>query len=121
MLPKLHLQAYQEFLTVLLTLRDRATANQLDEEELQKSFERVQQVFQEKLIGLNGEEIDPAILPRWQSVQTEIYRALRLLSTDILFLRSSRRAATSEQRLSAVRDRVEKMIGYCQAIIQGNS
>ena len=118
MLPKSHSQAYQEFLTVLLTLRDRATAEPPNVAALQTDFERVQQIFQGQIMSLDSNEIDPTILPKWQPVQTEIYRALRLLGTDIIFLRSSRRAVTSEQRLTAVRDRLEKVIGYCQAMLQ---
>ena len=118
MLPKSHLYAYQEFLTVLLTLRDQATAEPPETDGLQETFERVQQIFQSQIMSLPDDSLNSEIASRWQSVQTEIYRALRLLKTDIMFLRSSRQAATAEQRLAAVGDRLEKIIGYCQVILQ---
>ena len=118
MLPKSHLSAYQEFLTVLLTLRDQATTEPPDAAYLQETFARVEQIFQSQIMSLPDDSLDPEIASRWQSVQTEIYRALRLLKTDIMFLRSSKQAATAEQRLAAVGDRLEKIIGYCQVILQ---
>ena len=117
MLPTSHLSAYQEFLTVLLTLRDQATAEHPEAAALQETFERVQPIFSQ-IMSLPDDLLDSEIASRWQSVQTEIYRALRLLKTDIMFLRSSRQAATAEQRLAAVGDRLEKIIGYCQVILQ---
>ncbi|MGK7874305.1 MAG: heterocyst frequency control protein PatD [Xenococcaceae cyanobacterium] len=118
MLPKLHCQAYQEFLTALLELRDRATAPNLEAASLQENFKQVQQVFQGQIMILTSDGLDPAIAPRWQSVQTELHRALRLLEMDIMFLCSSRQAATAGQRLASVSDRLEKIIGYCQLLLQ---
>ena len=118
MLPTSHLSAYQEFLTVLLTLRDRSIEEPPDAAALQNNFERVQQIFAQQIMTLNDEQLETEMAARWQSVQTEIYRALRLLKTDIMFLRSSKQAATIEQRLGSVRDRLEKIIGYCQVILQ---
>ncbi len=117
MLPELHNQAYQTLLNALLEFRDRATAGNLEVDSLQKKFQQVQQVFQGQIISLTSDGLDAAIAPRWQSVQTEIHRALRLLEADILFLRSSRQASTSQQRLASLSDRLEKIIGYCQVML----
>lgn len=117
MLPQSHIQAYQEFLTVLLTLRDHVTAEPPNAAALQETLARAQQIFQQ-IMNLPDESLAPEVAARWQSVQTEVYRALRLLNTDILFLRSSKGAATSERRLTAVGDRLEQIIGYCQVILQ---
>ncbi|MGF1478464.1 MAG: heterocyst frequency control protein PatD [Cyanophyceae cyanobacterium] len=116
MLPKTHIQVYQELLSVLLTMRDRSTDVHPDADALQKNYLRVQQVFQQAM-SLNSDQLNSDTAFLWQSVQTEIYRALRLLETDLLFLRSSKQAATVEQRLTNIQNRIEKVIGYCQAIV----
>lgn len=118
MLPESHRQAYQEFLRTLLDLQNLSTASNTDAASIQQNFQNVQQIFQKQVAILTSDEVDPAIASRWQSIQTEIYRAIRLLDTDILFLRSSRQAATTEARLKTVSDRTQKLIGYCQALLQ---
>jgi hypothetical protein len=113
MLPKAHCQGVQNLLNALLTLQE-----QLGRDESLSAFEQVQQVFQEQILGLSGEGLDGALASAWQSMQTEIHRNLRLLATDLLFLASARQAATTQQRLGSVRDRVGHIIGYCQGMVE---
>lgn len=117
MLPRLHYQAYQEFLAALLGLHNHLCGSSLEVASLQEHWQPVQQVFQSQITQLNAEGVDSAIASRWQSIQTEIYRSFRLLETDILFLQASRQAHTSEQRLKTVCDRLVQIISYCQGMI----
>jgi hypothetical protein len=117
MLPTLHQKAYQKLLTVLRALREQIDSPNSRVTAIQEKFQQIQQVFQEDIMPLKSDELEGAIASRFQSVQTEMHRALRLLGTDILFLRSSKQAATSEQRLAAIRDRLDQMIGFCQAML----
>lgn len=118
MLSKQHSQAYQEFLLLLQKLQNNfeSDTGEIDILSLQKQFPTLQTFFQQQITVLTGQELDPAIATRWQSLQTEMHRELRLLNTDILFLASARQAETRSQRLTAVRDRLQRIIGYCTAI-----
>jgi hypothetical protein len=117
MLPPIHQKSYQNLLALLSGVQEQLQMPHPPLASVSEQIQQVQQVFAEQIATLSGEEFDPAIAMRWQSLQTEIHRALRLLATDLLFLRSSQKAATAEQRLANVRDRVEKIIGYCQVLI----
>lgn len=117
MLPTIHRNAYQHFLTVLISLRELVASSQAESDALGQGFRQVQQVFQTEILILSGEELEASIAPRFQSIQTEVYRSLRLLETDFLFWRTSRQAATSQQRLVVLENRLEALIGYCQAAI----
>lgn len=117
MLPLPHRQAYQALLSKLLALQTVSTANS-DTADIEQVFQSMQQIFQAQVLNLGSDELDLEISSRWQSLQTEMQRSMRLLSTDMVFLRSSRQAATSEQRLATVRDRTQKLIDYCQAMLQ---
>ncbi|MGH2413606.1 MAG: heterocyst frequency control protein PatD [Microcystaceae cyanobacterium] len=118
MLPQLHTQAYQQLLDALLTLQQLATETEPDVQALQERFELVQHVFQGQIMGLSVEELQPSILVKWQSVRTEIHRALRLLGTEMLFLRSAKDVATYQRRLVTLRDRLAQLIGYAQVMIE---
>ncbi|NES83017.1 MAG: heterocyst frequency control protein PatD [Moorea sp. SIO2B7] len=117
MLPKLHSQAYQEFLSELLKLQNQASAVNLDFVSLDDSFQILQKIFQGKIISLTDDQLEPTISSKWKSIQTEIYRAFRLLQTDMMFLRSSRQAATMKKRLVSLDARLETLIGYCRLLL----
>ncbi|PSO50815.1 MAG: hypothetical protein BRC40_15055 [Cyanobacteria bacterium QH_8_48_120] len=118
MLPPIHLQRYQKLLTLLEQLQQSATAPNFEGTDLKKDFQKVQQFFQNQVMTLTSEELDPEVAARWQSLQTEIHRSLRLLQTDVMFLQASRQATTSQQRQARLCDRVEQLIGYVKALLE---
>ncbi|MBD1913438.1 MULTISPECIES: heterocyst frequency control protein PatD [unclassified Leptolyngbya] len=83
---------------------------------LQKSFQAIQQHFQQQILATSAELELPSLV---QSVQTEINRNLRLLSTDVAFLQSARQVATQQQRLQQVCDRLTKLLEFCDGVLQG--
>jgi CII-binding regulator of phage lambda lysogenization HflD len=117
MLPTSHQKSYQKFLDTLLALQQEIDAPNSRVAALSEKLQEVQRVFQTEVMPLESDELQGEIASRFISVQTEIHRALRLLGTDILFLRSSKQVATSQQRLSVVRDRINQIISYCQVIL----
>ncbi len=120
MLSRSHSQACQNLLQDLRCLQEQATMTHGDISSLQQAFEQVQQTFAQDVMGLSSEGLDPAIASRWQSLQTEMHRTLRLLATDLLFLRSCRQATTRQQRLGLICDRIQQMIDYCQVMESTN-
>jgi len=82
--------------------------------DLQNSFQAAQQHFQQHILTPSTAlELDAHL----QSIQTEINRHLRLLSTDLAFLRSSRQPNTQQQRLQQVSDRLTHLLDFCQGIL----
>lgn len=117
MLPTIHNQAYQLWLDSLIRLREQLLESPLDCNTLLLQFQQVQQIFQEQIMVLTNNELEPAIASSWQSLQTESHRALRLLRTDLLFLRSSRSSDTIQLKLATIRDRLDQLISYCTAVL----
>ncbi len=117
MLPKFE-SPYAVCMTALQQLRDRLSQADPDLNVIQSDFQQLQQVYQQEIFNSSSEASDPAVASRFQLVQTEIHRSLRLLSTDLLFLQSSRQGTTTKQRLKGVCDRLEQLSGLTQAMIQ---
>jgi len=117
MLPTSHQLIYQKFLDVFLALREEINSSNFRITTAREKLQQAQEIFQQEILLLPCDELDPSVAARLTPLQTEIHRALRLLGTDLLFLNSSKQATTSQQRLMTVRDRTEKIIGYCQAIL----
>ena len=122
MLPASHYRAYQDFLT-LLTEFTRIIAvekQELDLTSLKTEFEQLSQWFQGHIVSLSDRQIAPAHVSRWQSVQTEILREFKLLSTDMLFLASARQDSTQQKRIKSIKYRLSKLINYCQIMLKDN-
>ena len=114
MSPKLHFLAYKELLNGIQELYSYTNMTDLDPTFLFSKFQQVQQIFDEKILVLNEDEVEQAILSEWRSLQTEIHRSLRLLGTDLMLLRSARQGKTLTTRLATVKQRLEQLITYCQ-------
>ena len=123
MLPPSHNRAYQDFLT-LLTEFDSILVIQSkknEQSQIKLKFQDLAQWFKQNITDLSPEDLDSLIAPRWQSLQTEIKREFNLLSTDILFLASARQKATQVQRIKSISDRLAKLIGYCQIMLNDSN
>ena len=132
MLSLLHKKAYQEFITLLYDWQKifvshdskaseaNLTISNYDVDqvvEIKQKFADLQQFFQQEIMILTEAELDSKVTGLWRSLHTEIQREFRLLSTDILFLASSRQASTRETRLKLINERITKLIAYCQKIL----
>ena len=119
MLPVTHDRAYQELLTLLREFQSwlNERSPEIDPVELQQQFQNFARWFERNIAQLDSEAVDRAIASRWQSVQTEIRREFKLLSTDILFFSSARQNSTQTKRRKSIGDRLAKLIGYCQILL----
>lgn len=115
MLPSFYQEVYQNFLQALKSLQE---AVKQSSEKRQTAFATVEHLFQTQVITLTGEEIDPKIVSRWRSIQTELHRMFKLLATDWLFLRSSRQVSTRKDRIDIFCDRIEQMIKFCRILLE---
>ncbi|AFZ37090.1 hypothetical protein Sta7437_3592 [Stanieria cyanosphaera PCC 7437] len=118
MLPASHSQAYQEFLVLLQKFQiyfDNLNI-EVDTLDLNQKFSTLQKVFSQRILALTQEDLNDS-LRQVKSLYTEIYREFKLLTTDLLFLRTSRQTVTKQERLTSIRDRLTKLIAYIEAIL----
>ena len=87
MLPASHYRAYQDFLTLLTKFNLFLTSSDVDlvQRDIKHGFAQLQSAFSDRVSPLTSEVLESEITSRWQSLQTEIKREFKLLSTEILF------------------------------------
>ncbi|MGB3691500.1 MAG: heterocyst frequency control protein PatD [Spirulinaceae cyanobacterium] len=117
MLPQAYSQAYQNLLTALEDLKHITAPANFESTSVKKSFQKLQRIYETEILILNKEALVGAIPPRWQAIQTEIHRAFKLMSMDMMFLASAKKATTSQSRLTNLSDRLSQLIGYCQILL----
>lgn len=107
----LNCDKYQELATFIDELRTHITADKLNTNQLRLNFTHLQTFFLQlvPLVDDNSQQL---------SYKTEISKQLRLLEVDIMFLQGARHSTTLQARLKAIEERIDTLLGYCQAIIQ---
>lgn len=119
MLSTLHNRAYQDLITLLTDFQNlvKKSQNKADLPVIKQEFQTFKHWFEQNIISLNHDGIKNAYIPRWQSVQREIIREFKLLTTDILFLASARQDATKNKRFKSISDRLNKLTNYCRGLL----
>ncbi len=127
MLPKVHRQRYQELKQALEQMQQTAAGAQVDAPGLQlsllglrQSILTTQQFFQQQVVSLDAGDLEPADEPRVRSYQTEMSKQLRLLAMDVMLCLAARQPETAIGRQLQLRDRIQTLISYCDAILQLN-
>lgn len=119
MLPNIYAQRYKNFATIL-EMMQQAAAAKADAQSLRQSFLNAQQFFGQQILSLDDNDLEPADESRVRSYQTEISKQLQLLSMDVMFLQAARQQQTTTLRQNQILLRLQTLISYCNAILEGN-
>ncbi|MGF1499797.1 MAG: heterocyst frequency control protein PatD [Elainellaceae cyanobacterium] len=117
MLPEPHQSHYRTLRQSLEELAGVVANPTSDGAAIDNLLQTIQQQAQ-PLMAADLNSLDGAIAPRLRSYRTEINKQLRLLGTDVLFLKTSRQPQTSQQRREQMGDRLQQIIGYCTASLE---
>jgi hypothetical protein len=85
-----------------------------DVSELQSSFLELNSEFSDRIMSLSS-SLD--VNPQWQSYLTEMHKQMRLLQTELMFLRSHRQPDKVLERLARVRQCLAKLQDYCNYLM----
>lgn len=118
MLPLTHREPYQKFQQVLAQILESRAGIDFEQAILPETLQNLQQLFKIQIACLDADDLDSEYAGRWQSVQTEFCRQMRLLETDVMLLQAARRASTLEIRLATICDRLKTLIQYCEVLLQ---
>ncbi|MEO1209616.1 MAG: heterocyst frequency control protein PatD [Cyanobacteria bacterium J06638_20] len=91
-----------------------AIASTPDPIQLQAQFKTAQTQFQQEILTPSADLALPSAV---QSAQTEVNRLMRLLGTDVTFLRSAKQADTQAKRLGQVSDRLSRLLEFCDGLL----
>lgn len=116
MLTPSYRQAYQTFLEALQEAQQTTSASAGGA--IAPIVQNLQTLFKNQIFSLDGEELEGAVLSRWQSIQTELYKQMRLLETDAMLLQAARSTTTVATRRAYLSDRLKILVRYCDALLQ---
>lgn len=117
-LPLVHQQQYEAFQQHLIDTSRAIAQYDQDVTRLKPEITNLQNFFREQIITLPLAELTPSLQHWVQSYQVECDKQLRLLGVDAMRVQAARQAATIEQRLQQVRDRLDTLQRYCAAMLE---
>ncbi|NJO39291.1 MAG: heterocyst frequency control protein PatD [Cyanobacteria bacterium CRU_2_1] len=105
-------QSLQSFQAVYMTDRTSKLA-------IQPAFQTLRQIFQQQILTLDLDSLDPIEAAKVQSYHTEMNRQLRLMGMDTLFIQTAKQSTIANQRWEQVNDRLNTLIQYCNILLAG--
>lgn len=113
MLPQPYRNAYDHLRQALLALAANLEQPEPDLSALTAEIATLQVEFQRQVLSLNPDTLNPSQQQQLRAIQPEIHKYLRLLNTDLAFLKAARQASTRQQRYALLRDRLQTLIRLC--------
>ncbi len=105
--------AYDHLRQALLSLVANLEQHEPELSVLSTAIATLQVEFQSQVLSLNPDTLKPSQQQHLQAIQTEIHKYLRLLNTDLAFLKAARQTSTRQQRYALLRDRLQTLIRLC--------
>jgi hypothetical protein len=78
------------------------------------------ELFETEILTRSLDDLADPIAGKMRSFTTESHRLLRLLPMDVMFIAAARNPTTHQQRLQAYQAKLDLLLQYCQAVINGN-
>ena len=83
---------------------------------IQEAFPPLHQFFQRHIATAQAPETLGTGSNRFQAIQTEVHKQMRLLALDMMFLRKAHSGAKQALRLQQIEQRLNLLQTYCGAI-----
>ena len=116
MLPVAYQQIFQTFSLRLNELQQAFIQANPEASLLKSQVLAIQQFFQDQIMALEDTVLEAVDRSRVQAYRTEMNKQMRLLGVDIVFLQAARQPVTAQQRQAQIRDRIARLIDYCEAV-----
>jgi len=106
--------AYQQAQLLLQAMQQANLADQQLGAILETHRLKLKQLLQRDWIM---DQADADFWAKAQPLQIEVNKQLRLLETDVIFLKAARQTATLHRRSQQIQTRVALLLRYCEAIL----
>jgi hypothetical protein len=113
MLPIDQILMWQQLFTLLTGLPPDSSPD------LKVSLNQAIELFEMQILTQNIDNLPDPVAGKMRSYLTESHRLLRLLPIDVMFMAAARNPLTAAQRRQAYQQKLDLLLQYCQAVING--
>ena len=121
MLPMSPKKLLTSWLNLLINFRYAVCSQAVDLEVVKQSWQEIQTYLQSEIVPFELENLSTDIRTQWQMWQTETYRYIRLLNTELSFWRSSKQVETKKARHLSLTQKLNNTIVMTEKLLENNS
>lgn len=110
MLPTTHKNILKIWVNLLQDFHKILSEQKADLINIQTQWQEIQSYLKSHIMSIDCDNFPVEKKSVWQTWQTETYRYVRLLNTELLFFYSAKQTKVQETRLLGIKQKLEKMI-----------
>ena len=118
MLPTSHKNILRLWLNFLQDFQEMISEEQVNFSAIQSQWQKIQDYLQSQIVPIHATDFSAHQQSFWQTWQTETYRYVRLLNTELLFWKSAQQSETKHDRYLTIKERLEKMIQLTKNLLE---
>ena len=118
MLPTSHKNILIPWLNFLQDFQEMISEEEVNFSAIQIQWQRIQDYLQSQIVPIRSTDFSVHQQSFWQTWQTETYRYVRLLNTEVLFWKSAQKPETKRDRYFTIKERLEKMIQLTKNLLE---
>ncbi len=118
MFPKSHQKELLSWLNLLKNFQNILDSHNQDFFVVMQEWTTIKNHLQTKIMTTNSSDLEINYQSLFQSWQTETYRYMRLLETDLLFYQSAKQLQTKKNRYSILKNRLQEGITLTENVLK---
>lgn len=114
MLSKSHFSLVKDWVFILKNFQHQWHLQEINNYYQTPIWQKINDVLQSKIMTLAQDDFPDDNIPQWQSWQTETYRFIRLLNTELLFFASAKQPHTKQLKFNSITQKLQGAIALSE-------
>ncbi|MEB3248363.1 MAG: heterocyst frequency control protein PatD [Merismopediaceae bacterium] len=107
---------FRQFDRVIQVLQNYLEQEDANLQQVRLQGDKLKEMFQQSLLKITEEQVPEAIAYEWRSLQVEMNRLVKLITTDLAFWQSARQAGSPPKQTARLLANLKKLQEFNQAL-----
>ncbi|MBE9221160.1 heterocyst frequency control protein PatD [Cyanobacterium stanieri LEGE 03274] len=117
MLSKSHFSIVKDWVFLLKDFQSQWNLQKINNYYQTSLWQKINGFLQSEIMSLNEDDFPLNNIPQWQSWQTETYRFIRLLNTELLFFASAKQPHTKQLKTNSISQKLQGAIALSENLL----
>ncbi|AFZ46323.1 hypothetical protein Cyast_0343 [Cyanobacterium stanieri PCC 7202] len=117
MLSKSHFSLVKDWVFLLKDFQNQWHLQEINDYYQTPIWQKINGVLQSEIMTLGQDDFPVDNIPQWQSWQTETYRFIRLLNTELLFFASAQQPQTKQLKINSITQKLQGAIALSENLL----
>ncbi|WP_141712687.1 heterocyst frequency control protein PatD [Cyanobacterium sp. IPPAS B-1200] len=117
MLSKSHFSMVKNWVFLLKDFQSQWLLQEINNYYQTPIWQKINEFLHSQIMGLSDDDFPPDNISLWQSWQTESYRFIRLLNTELLFFASAKQPQTKHLKANSINEKLQGAIALSEHLL----